>query len=62
MNKTEKPINIITSSIFNVAFSLGITSLFEITNNIPTMIAMGIFNRDYDFNSIQRGNKNTNKK
>ena len=42
MNKTEKPINIITSSIFNVAFSLGIPSLFEITNNIPTMIAMGI--------------------
>ena len=42
MNKTEKPINIITSSIFNVAFSLGITSLFEITNNIPTMIAIGI--------------------
>ncbi|HCW0196897.1 TPA: hypothetical protein OW273_005187 [Citrobacter freundii] len=38
----EKPINIITSSIFNVAFSLGITSLFEITNNLPTMIAIGI--------------------
>lgn len=42
MNKTEKPINIITSSIFNVAFSLWITSLFEITNNIPTMIAIEI--------------------
>ncbi|HGS6867577.1 TPA: hypothetical protein ACMEVQ_006143, partial [Klebsiella variicola subsp. variicola] len=38
----EKPINIITSSIFNVAFILGITSLFEITNNLPTMIAIGI--------------------
>lgn len=38
----EKPINIITSSIFNVAFSLGITSLLEITNNLPTMIAIGI--------------------
>ncbi|HDU3663295.1 TPA: hypothetical protein RFW42_005479 [Klebsiella pneumoniae subsp. pneumoniae] len=37
----EKPINIITSSIFNVAFILGITSLFEITNNLPTMIAIG---------------------
>ncbi|MGD1309598.1 hypothetical protein ACKEC2_23020 [Salmonella enterica] len=42
MNKIEKPINIITSSIFNVAFSLGITSLFEITNNLPTMIAVGV--------------------
>lgn len=42
MNKIEKPINIITSSIFNVAFILGITSLFEITNNLPTMIAIGI--------------------
>ncbi|EBL8482897.1 hypothetical protein DLP56_24230 [Salmonella enterica] len=41
MNKIEKPINIITSSIFNVAFILGITSLFEITNNLPTMIAVG---------------------
>lgn len=42
MNKIEKPINIITSSIFNVAFSLGMTSLFEITNNLPTMIVIGI--------------------
>ncbi|EDS7657977.1 hypothetical protein ACIMOP_22690 [Escherichia coli] len=42
MNKIEKPINIITSSIFNVAFILGITSLFEITSNLPTMIAIGI--------------------
>ncbi|EBP0126784.1 hypothetical protein ABMH68_004396 [Escherichia coli] len=42
MNKIEKPINIITSSIFNVAFSLGITSLFEITSNLPTMIAIGV--------------------
>ncbi|HIF0605631.1 TPA: hypothetical protein ACYFHJ_005246 [Klebsiella pneumoniae] len=42
MNKIEKPINIITSSIFNVAFILGITSLFEITNNLPNMIAIGI--------------------
>ncbi|EAB4506677.1 hypothetical protein EE548_22685 [Salmonella enterica] len=38
----EKPINIITSSIFNVAFSVGIASYFEITNNIPTMIAIGL--------------------
>ncbi|EJS7092506.1 hypothetical protein NWK44_004730 [Salmonella enterica] len=38
----EKPINIITSSIFNVAFSVGIASCFEITNNIPTMIAIGL--------------------
>ncbi|EEL3623032.1 hypothetical protein C9V66_22160 [Salmonella enterica subsp. enterica serovar Enteritidis] len=42
MNKIEKPINIITSSIFNVAFSLWITSLFEITSNLPTMIAIGV--------------------
>lgn len=62
MNKTEKPINIITSSIFNVAFSLGITSLFEITNNIPTMIAMGILTEIMTLIVIQRGNKNTNKK
>ncbi|HBM8410676.1 TPA: hypothetical protein ACHS7Y_004947 [Citrobacter freundii] len=62
MNKTEKPINIITSSIFNVAFSLGITSLFEITNNIPTMIAIGILTEIMTLIVIQRGNKNTNKK
>lgn len=37
----EKPVNIITSSIFNVASSIGIASYFETTNNIPTMIAIG---------------------
>lgn len=38
----EKPINIITSSFFNIAFSIGITSLFEITNNFPAVIIVGI--------------------
>lgn len=42
-----------------MAFSFRITSLFDITNNIPTMIAIGILTEIMTLIALQ--NKNTNK-